>query len=422
MDLSTLRNEFPSLAQTDEKGRPYAYLDAPGGSQVHQSVVEAMEHYLIYDNANHGGRYVTSRRTADTVDEARAAMADFLNAPSPDEIVFGPNMTSLTFHFSRTLARELSPGDEIVVTQLDHDANISPWLRLQERGMVVRFADFDVEDCTLDMDHLHSLINERTRVVAVGYASNAVGTVNDVAKVAEWAHSVGAVAYVDAVHYAPHRPIDVQAIGCDALVCSAYKFFGPHAGILWGKHELLERLHPDKVRPAHDEVPDRYETGTANFEGMAGVRAAVDYLASIGERFGAEFAGQFSQLSGRRRNVKAGLAAIHAYEDPMKATLIERLEAIPGVRLYGITDPARYAWRVPTVSFTLEGHPPAEVAERLGDEGVFVWDGNFYALAPMERLGLEETGGMVRVGLVHYNTLEEVDRLAKVVSQIAATH
>ncbi len=413
-DLSTLRDQFPALQQTDEQGRPYTYFDGPGGTQVPQSVIDAVADYLVRANANTHGPYETSRRTNRIVDEARRAMADFLNASSPEEIVFGPNMTTLTFTISRAIARTMQPGDEIVVTRLEHDANVAPWVALEERGVVIRHADFDPAECTLNMDQLKGLINDRTRLVAVGYASNAVGTVNDVRTIGEWAHTVGAWIYVDAVHYAPHAPIDVQAVDCDFLACSVYKFFGPHVGVLWARQDLLHRLAAYKVRPVENRPPDKFETGTKNHEGLAGTRAAVDYLAGLGARFGGAYAGQYAQFQGRRRDLKAALSAIRACERPLFERLLSGLQAIPGLTIYGITDPARFEWRVPTAAFRLEGHSPQEVAERLGREGIFVWDGNYYAPLVTERLGVEESGGMVRVGIAHYNTTEEVGRLLEV--------
>ncbi len=380
-----------------------------------------MARYLTEANSNAGGAFLFSRRTDETVAAARRAMADFLNAERSDEIVFGPNMTTLTFNISRAIGRTLAPGDEIVVTRLDHDANIAPWLALQEHGLVVRHVDFDPADCTLDMIGLEAAITPRTRLVAVGYASNAVGTINDVRRVGQLAHAVGAWVYVDAVHYAPHRPIDVQAIGCDFLVCSTYKFFGPHLGALYGRYELLETLPAYKVRPAGDVPPDKFETGTQSFETLAGATAAVDYLASVGRRFGGAFAEGFPGFEGRRRDLKAALAAIHAYEQGLCQRLVAGLQEIPGLRIYGFTDPARFDQRVPTVSFTLEGFTPNEVARRLDAANVFVWDGNFYALAVTERLGLEEQGGLVRVGLAHYNTAEEVDALLTALAGMGRT-
>jgi len=418
VDLAALRSHFSALRLTDPAGRPYVFFDGPGGTQVTDTVIAAMADYLTDANANRHGDFITSRRTEETIAHARQAAADLLNAPSPNEIVFGPNMTSLTFHLSQTIARELQPGDEVVVTHLDHDANIAPWMRLQERGVVVRWADFRPADCTLDLEGLHALLNERTRLVAVGYASNAVGTINDVARIAAWAHEVGAWAYVDAVHYAPHGPIDVQAVGCDFLVCSAYKFFGPHMGLLWGRGELLERMRPAKVRPAADDVPDRYETGTANHEALAGLTAAVEYLAEVGRRYGGPFLPHYAGFEGRRLALKAGLAAIQQYERGLCWQMIAGLQQVSGLRIHGITDPARAGERAPTVSFTLAGRPAPEISRYLGDAGIFTWAGNFYALAVTERLGLEGQGGLLRVGLAHYNTAEEVGRLVETMGKL----
>jgi cysteine desulfurase family protein (TIGR01976 family) len=383
------------LGQTDAQGRLFVYFDGPGGTQVPQSVIDAMADYLTRANANVHGAFVTSQRSDQVIAEAHQAMADFLNAPSPGEIVFGPNMTSLTFTISRAIGRELRPGDEIVVTRLDHDANIAPWLALEEKGVVVRHADFNPADCTLDIEGLDRLINERTRLVAVGYASNAVGTINDVRRIVEMAHAAGAWIYVDAVHYAPHGPMDVQALDCDFLVCSAYKFFGPHLGALYGRYELLDRLRAYKVRPADDVPPDKFETGTQNHEGLAGTTAAINYLADLGAELGTPFADQFPGFEGRRLHLKTAMAAVRAYERPLAEGLITGLMDIPGVTIYGITDPARFDQRAPTVALTLEGYSPRQMAERLGEAGVFVWDGNYYALAVTERLGVEESVAMV---------------------------
>jgi cysteine desulfurase family protein (TIGR01976 family) len=415
--VSELRAEFPALKQT-ARGRPLIFMDGPGGTQVHGSVIEAMSRYLTEANSNAHGAFLYSQRTDETVLAARQALADLLNASRPEEIVFGPNMTSLTFNLSRAVGRVLAPGDEIVVTRLDHDANIAPWLALQERGAVVRHVDFDPGDCTLDMSSLEAAITPRTKLVALGYASNAVGTINDVARAVELAHAAGAWVYVDAVHFAPHGPIDVQALGCDFLVCSAYKFFGPHLGVLYGRYGLLEALPAYKVRPAGDTPPDKFEAGTQSFEALAGVTAAVDYLASIGRRYGTEFRPAFPGLEGRRLDLKASMAAIRAYERELCQKLIAGLGEIPGLHVYGITDPSRSHQRVPTVSFTLEGLAPQEISRRLDEASIFAWAGNFYALAVTERLGLEERGGLLRVGLAHYNIAEEVDTLLGVLADM----
>jgi cysteine desulfurase family protein (TIGR01976 family) len=377
-----------------------------------------MGRYLTEANSNAGGSFLFSQRTDETTISARNALADLLNASRPEEIVFGPNMTSLTFNLSRAIGRTLAPGDEVVVTYLDHDANIAPWVALEEQGIVIRHADFNPGDCTLKMESLERAITPRTKLVALGYASNAVGSISDVARVASLAHAAGAWLYVDAVHYVPHGPIDVQALDCDFLVCSMYKFFGPHLGALYGRFELLESLPAYKARPARDDAPHKFETGTPSFEAMAGTTAAVDYLASVGRRHGAELADQYAGLQGRRLDLKTGMAAIRAYETDLCHRLVTGLGEIPGLHIYGITDPARLGQRVPTVSFTLEGISPREIAQRLAEASIFVWSGNFYALAVTERLGLEEHGGLLRVGLVHYNTAEEVDYLLGVLADM----
>jgi cysteine desulfurase family protein (TIGR01976 family) len=415
--VSDLRAEFPALQQR-AGGRPLIFFDGPGGTQVHNSVIAAMDRYLTEANSNFHGAFLFSRRTDETVAAARQALADLFNASRPEEIVFGPNMTTLTFNLSRAIGRMLTQGDEIVVTRLDHDANIAPWLALEERGVVVRHADFDPNDCTLDMASLETLITQRTKLVALGYASNAVGTINDVRHVVELAHAVGAWVYVDAVHYAPHGPIDVQALDCDFLVCSAYKFFGPHLGALYGRYELLQALPAYKVRPADDAPPHKFETGTQSFEALAGATAAVDYLASVGRRFGSEHGKDLARYEGRRRDLKAALAAIQIYEQASCRELVSGLQEIPGLHIHGITEPADFDRRVPTVSFTLEGLTPRQIAERLDQANIFVWNGNFYALAVTERLGLEEKGGILRVGLVHYNTSEEVETLLGVLADM----
>ena len=415
LDPTKVRAEFPALRSGA------IFLDNPGGTQVPVRVKERMDGYLATTNANHGGAFATSRASDAVIDEARTAVADFLNARRPEEIVFGPNMTTLTFAMSRALAAGWQEGDEIVVTRLDHDANILPWtLAARDRGVTVRWLDIDVEDCTLRLDQLDGLLNERTRMVAVGYASNAVGTINLVPQIAEAAHRVGSLCYVDAVQYAPHGPIDVQALDCDFLVVSTYKFYGPHLGALYGKYERLEATPAYKVRPAPDQPPGKFETGTPNFEGIAGALGALEYLAEIGETDGAEHGERYAtDFRGRRRSLKQAMAAIRSYETDLCRTLIETLSAVPGLRIYGIQDPRKLDRRVPTVSFTLEGIHPRQAAERLDQAGIYVWDGNYYALALSQRLGVEDRGGMIRVGLAHYNVREEILRLGEVLEGVA---
>ena len=409
-DIDWVRSQFPALAMK-VNGYPAAFFDGPGGTQVPQRVIDAMGAYLAASNANTHGAFATSRRTDEVIAAAHAAMADLLGC-DPEEIVFGPNMTTLTFALSRALGRDLDPGDEIIVTRLDHDANVSPWTALKERGCAIHFVDIHPADCTLDIEELRQKLTPRTRVVAVGYASNAVGTINDIAEVVRLAHGAGAMAYIDAVHYAPHGPIDVRSLDCDFLVCSPYKFFGPHSGVLYGKRERLLRLRPYKVRPSPDSLPGRWETGTQNHEGLAGVTAAVEYLAELGRRHKPEARGQ-------RAALLAAYDALRLYERRLLAQLVPALLEISGLTFYGITEPARFQQRVPTVAVRIAGRSPRELAAHLGERGIFTWDGNYYALNLSERLGVEPNGGMLRIGLVHYNTAEEVDRLLEALHELA---
>jgi cysteine desulfurase family protein (TIGR01976 family) len=430
LDIAWVRSQFPSLAQT-VNGHPAAFLDGPGETQVPQRVIDAISDYLRRDNANTDGAYATSRRTNAVLASARAAMADYLNCDA-EEIVFGPNMTTLTYAMSRAIGRDLGPGDEILVTRLDHDANVSPWLALEEKGVTVRWAEIHEQDCTLDMTDLASKINGKTKLVAVGYASNAVGTVNPVKEIVRLAHAAGALAYVDAVHFGPHGLVDVAALDCDFLVCSTYKFFGPHMGVLFGKREHLARLRPYKVRPLTDAVPNRWEWGTLNHECIAGITACVDYLADLGGRAHdlrslALLDGQPRRLSphdpsSRRAAIVAAFDAIHHYEHGLMERLITGLLRIPRLKIYGITDPARFEERCPTFAVRVldqtVDESPLALATQLGDRGFFTWDGNYYALNLTERLDVEKSGGFLRIGLVHYNTVEEVDRLLGALREI----
>ncbi len=408
LDLSVIRKQFPSL------DRPAVFFDNPGGTQIAKHSLDRINRYLLECNSNHEGAFATSQQSDAVLHEAHAAMADFLNASSPDEIVFGQNMTTLTLHISRSLARRLNPGDEIVVTRMDHDANISPWMLVAEdRGCKLTWVDFDVEDYTLKLDEFEKALERKPKIVAFGYASNATGTINPVRKLTKMAKDAGALVYIDAVQYAPHGPIDVQTIGCDFLVCSAYKFFGPHVGILYGKLELLEDLKAYKVRPAPNNSPGKWMTGTQNHEGIAGVLGALEHFEWLAEQFADAQKQSLAEeeITGRRLNLMAAMTAIRAYEFELSRALIEAIQAVPGTHIHGITDMKRLDERVPTVSFTLEGKHPREIAEALGKEGFYVWDGNYYALAVTERLGIESSGGMVRVGAAHYNTIEEVAKL-----------
>jgi cysteine desulfurase family protein (TIGR01976 family) len=407
-DVAAVRARFPALARD---GGTRIYFDNPAGTQVPESVVQRVSDCLLHANANLGGRFATSVAAGRVVDDARRAMADMLNAASPDEIAFGQNMTTIAFQISRALAQRFRRGDEIILTRMEHDANVAPWLALaRDVGLTVRWIDIDRERHELALDGLGALLNERTRLLCIGYASNVLGTVNDVRCASELARAAGALVFVDAVHYAPHGLIDVQALGCDLLACSAYKFFGTHQGVLWGRRSLLERLQPYKVRPAPGHPPESFETGTQSHEGLAGVTAAVDYLASLGD--GAADAT-------RRGRLRAAMSAIHAYEATLSERLIAGLSEVPGVRIHGIADRARMSRRAPTVSFTLRGHEPDALARALGERGVYTWHGPSYALEPLRALGLLDAGGVLRVGLVHYNTHEEIDRLIAILKGIA---
>ncbi len=394
------RQQFPSLGLTVE-GNSVVFLDNPGGTQVPESVINAVSIYYRERNANMGGGFLTSNRTDETLASARSAIADLLNAPSAENIVFGANMTTLTFHIARSIADTIQHGDEIIITDLDHDANVSPWTDLQAQGAVIKSVPVTSE-CRLDMDSLRALINQRTKMVAVTHASNAVGTIPDVAEVVRLAHSVGALVFVDAVQFAPHGPVNVQELDCDFLACSAYKFFGPHIGILYGKAEHLTSLKPHKVRPSKDIIPFRWETGTLNFEGLAGTAAAVQYLDSLYDGV-AE--------TDRCKRLHRVMSEIKSYEMALCKELVSGLLSIPGVTVFGITDPEEFEDRLPTVAFTWDKMTPRQTAEYLAAQNIFCWSGNYYALRLMESLGLEADGGAVRIGLAHYNNSAEIDRL-----------
>ena len=412
-DIEWVRGQFPSL-KLQVNGQTPAFLDGPAGTQVPKQVMDAVQNYFLTANANTCGAFVTSRRTDEMIWAARAAMEDFFNCDAAN-VVFGQNMTTITFALARAIGRELKPGDEIVVTTLDHDANVAPWRALEEKGVVIRQADIREEDCTLDLEDLKRKITAKTRVVAVGYASNMVGTINPVAEITKLAHAAGALMFIDAVHYAPHGLIDVKALDCDFLICSPYKFFGPHMGTLYGKREHLEKFKPYKVRPAADTPPDCWETGTQVQELIAGIGAAVDYIAQVGRHCDAT-------VKSRREGLQAAYRATVPYERTLMSKLLEGLQTIPGAKVYGITDPKRFEERSATVSLRIGEHNPTEIAKFLGDRGIFTWDGNFYALNLSERLGVQQKGGVLRIGMVHYNTMEEVERVLAGLREFAAAN
>ncbi len=403
--LTHCRKRFPALSRP---GAP-VFFDNPGGTQAPREVIDAMTEYLTYGSSNVGGAFAVSERTDAVIKEAHEAMADFVGAEHPEEVSFGANMTSLTFSLSRALARELREGDEILLTNLDHDANVAPWLLLaRDLGLKVRWADINPEDCTLDIQSFQDALGERTRIAAFTYASNAVGTINDVRRLTQMAHDAGALVYIDAVQYALHGLIDVREIDCDFLVCSPYKFFGPHAGVLYSRLDHSERLEAYKVRPAKDDPPHKWETGTGNFEAMAGTTAAVEYLASLASDDGG---------TSRRKRLEAAMQDISSYEQELSRQLIEGLQQLP-VRLHGIQDTDRLDQRVPTFAITADSHTPRELATAMGKRGYNLWNGNYYALVLMERLGLEESGGALRIGMAHYNTREEVSSFLVNLSEV----
>ena len=413
LDLAAIRARFPALS-VDHDGHPMAFFDGPGGTQVPDTVIHAVSRYYRDSNANHGGAFDTSHRSDAIVVEAHDAIADLLNVRG-SEITLGPNMTTLTFHLSRSIAAAFRPGDEIIVTGLDHQANVDPWLAVaRDRDLVVRVWEPRLDDCTLDLAELEALLGPRTRLVAVGWASNAVGTINSIAEIAARAHQAGAWLYVDAVHAAPHVSLDAPGVGADFVACSAYKFFGPHVGAVFGREAILAELPAYKVRPADH----RFETGTGNFEGYAGMLAAIDYLAWVGQCYGSMPEPVSETVGGRRSCLVAAMRAIRSDELALYRRLASGLSAIPGITIHGITDPAAFEHRTPTAAISVAGERPRAVAERLGAQGIAVWDGDFYATGLIERLGLAPDG-VIRIGLTHYNTPAEVDRLLEALERIA---
>ena len=416
--LESTRNQFPALSRT-VNGKPAIFFDGPAGTQVPQCVINAISHYLATCNANHGGLFATSRESDAMLDAAHQAAADFVGAADPATVSFGANMTTITFAVSRALARTWGPGDEVVVTQAEHDANFTPWvLAAQDAGATIRVVSINTTDTTLDMDDLRSKVNARTKLVAIGGASNATGTIHPVREICELARSVGALSFVDAVHYAPHALIDVQQLACDFLVCSAYKFFGPHIGLLWGRREVLEALPAYKLRPADDALPSKWMTGTQNHECIAGTLAAIDYLADFGRAATNDGQAAGDSKLARREALAVAMRSIHDHESNLVARLIRGLAELDGFRVWGITDAARLAERMPTVSITHDRISPTALATELGQRGCFVWHGNYYALPLTTALGVEPEG-MVRIGIVHYNTADEVDRLLGMLADVS---
>lgn len=408
--LDAIRDHFPALSLAHVDGRPRVYLDNPAGTQVPQQVLDRMHHALVHCNANMSGQFQTSREATALIHEAHVAMADFYNAASDREIVFGPNMTTLTFVMARALGPRFEAGDEMIITAMEHEGNNTPWRTMAaERGMVVKTLGFDRDTYEIDLDELDSLITPRTKFAALNYASNLLGTINPVPEMCRRLRAAGALTYIDAVQFAPHGPIDVQAIGCDFLVSSAYKFYGPHQGVLYGREELLQGLRAYHLRTVPDVTPNKWETGTQSLAGQAGTMGALEYIEWVGTTMGTDHRPDTAGMRDRTRDLHAGLAAMAHYEEGLSARLISGLSAIDGVRIHGITDPSAFDRRVPTVSITVDGVDPAAMAEFLGDNGVYVWNGHSYALPVVEWLGIADRGGVVRIGPTHYTTHDEVD-------------
>ncbi len=421
-DIESVRYRFPALRRPGPDDQPVAWLDNAAGTQVVDTCLRAVNDYYLASNANHGVPNAPSIETDELVAQARRSMADLLGVADPDEIGFGPNMTTITFAISRAIGASLEPGDEIVVTRSDHDANVAPWLAVAEaHDLEVRWVGLRPEDATLDLEEMERVIGPRTSLIAVGLVSNATGTINPLPRIASFARAVGARVFVDAVAAVPHLSIDVEALGADYLVCSPYKFYGPHLGVLWGRRDLLEALPPFHVRPAGDAIPGRFETGTKPFELLAGLGGTLRYLEKVGITQGGApgLPGQDDEF--RRSRLLAALSAIRRYEVRLGRELLERVSAVKGLRVYGITDPARAPERCPTVAFTLEGQSPADLARALGARGIYVRNGNHYAYELHLALGLEERGGTVRVSLGHYNTPAEIERLGAALDELAGS-
>ena len=408
-----VRKQFPAL-ERQVNGYPVAYLDGPGGYQVPESVIAAVKHYFVNMNANVGDQFETAQNTSAMIQAARDIFADFFNC-SWDEVVFGANMTTLNFALAQALVRQLAPGDTVLITELDHEANRGPWLQLQDRGIEVGDVAMDINTCTLDMEDFRNKLLKKPKVVAVNYASNGVGTISDVQKIIQMSHAAGAIAVVDAVHYAAHGPLDVKKLDADFLLCSAYKFFGPHIGVMYAKKELLSKLTPLNLRTQQQAPPYMIETGTLHHEGIAGALAAVEFIADIGLKFGNEFDGPSGDLKDSRRNqILAGLWAFEKYEMTLTGYLIEAITAnVPKATIYG---PIAGQPRTSTVSLTYEGYSADQVARYLGSRGLFVWGGHFYAIRLVEKLGLLDRGGLVRIGIAPYNSGAELDRLIDALS------
>ena len=415
-DIDSIRAQFPALNRI-VNGFPAVYFDGPGGTQVPQRVIDKMVEYLIHHNANAGGAFITSVENDKVVDAARQAFGDLFGC-SPNEVSFGENSTSINFKLSQAIARDLRPGDEIIITDIDHDANRSPWQILAERDIVIKSVSMDPVTCTIDINDYQNKLSGRTKVVAFNYASNAVGTITDAKEMIRLAHAVGAVTVVDAVHYALHGVIDVKEIDADYMFCSAYKFFGPHIGVLYSRHDKLEQLRTLKVSAQKNSIPDKFETGTPNFEGIAGAAEALEFIADVGAHHRDQLMDHEAVLSERRKNLICGMRAFEEHEMPMARHFKNELRKIKGVTVYSPPDDHPCT---STISFRIDGMTPLEVAKELAAKGIFVWAGGFYAVALVKALGVADTGGMVRIGLAPYNTKQEIDRTLRLIHDLVGS-
>ncbi len=410
--VDEIRALFPALAQSDN-GHPRLYLDNPAGTQVPASVAQSVADYMLTNASNLGGHFAASLRTGEVTLKAHADAAMFLGAKSAREIIIAQSMTTLTFHLSRSICRDFQPGDEIVISRVEHEGNIGPWLEIaKDKGLNIRWVDFDRESWLIEPELLTRVLTDKTRLVCLNYASNMTGSINDIAKLTAIAQDAGALVFVDAVQMAPHHLINVQELGCDFLVCSSYKFFGPHLGILWGKEDILAGLHPYKGRCVSDDLPDRFETGTPQFELLAGLSATVGYFENLGRRA--------SDSDNRRDLISAAYKLSRDYEEPLTNMLIDGISQISGMTIYGITNPNRVHERVPTISLRHDVIKPTEIAKSLADSGIYVWHGHNYAYEPTRFLNIPEDEGVVRIGLAHYNTGEEVARVVQAIEEIAS--
>ena len=410
--VSNIRSQFPALALEDN-GNARVYVDNPAGTQVPASVAQAVSDYMLTNASNMGGHFMTSIATDQVAMKAHEDAAIFMGAASAKEVVIGQSMTSLTFHMSRSICRDFQVGDEIIITRMEHEGNVGPWLEIaKDKGLVIRWVDFNRETWQVEPEDLAAILTDRTKLVALNYASNMTGGINDIKALSQIAKDAGALVFVDAVQLAPHHMVDVQALGCDFLVCSSYKFFGPHLGLLWGRKELLQELHPYKGRCVSNDLPDRFEAGTPQFELLAGLSATIEYFEDLGKLE--------TSSENRRELIATAYRMSRDYEEPLTNTLIDGLQQIKGISIFGITNPNRVQHRVPTISIRHNNTAPSDIARTLAKAGIYVWHGHNYAYEPALALNIPEEEGVIRIGLAHYNTADEVTQIIREVDAIVS--